>query len=59
MAANNNREVIRLGKKQLMLLVSLMLALSIFLAACKGKEDTDKTKDTGTNKSHCFSRSFV
>jgi len=40
-----------LGKKQLMILVGLMLALSVFLAACTGKDDgntageKDKDKD--------------
>jgi peptide/nickel transport system substrate-binding protein len=41
-----------LGKRQLMLLISLMLALSVFLAACTGKDDegdADK-KDPGKDK---------
>lgn len=45
-----------MGKKQLMLLVGLMLALSVFLAACTGKDDgntageKDKDKDKVTEE---------
>ena len=37
-----------MGKKQLMLLVSLMLALSVFLAACSSDDDGTGEKDSGT-----------
>ncbi len=39
-----------MGKKQLMLLISLMLALSVFLAACSGKDDKDDAGKTDTGK---------
>ena len=41
-----------MAKKQLMLLISLMLVLGVFLAACTGKDKDDKgaTTDTGKDK---------
>ena len=39
-----------MGKKQLMLLVGLMLALSVFLAACSGKDDGDTAGEKDKEK---------
>ena len=38
-----------MAKKQLMLLASLLLVLSVFLAACSGKDD-EKSGETDTSK---------
>ena len=39
-----------MGKRQLMLLISLMLALSVFLAACSGKDDKEDAGKTDGEK---------